>query len=127
MAFQAPHIDELSVRVVVDSRYERFLPKTSHPLVRIEHIGRIPGRPDMKRTLVCVVLAAAGLVPDRPVIAHHSFAAQYDANQQVTLKGTLLAPQLWGDPLGPYTKVLPLLPAMLVALAMLDEAVKGLR
>ena len=51
MAFQAPVVDELSVRVVVDSRYERFLPKASHPLVRIEHVGRIPGRPDM--TVAC--------------------------------------------------------------------------
>ena len=51
MAFQAPVVDELSVRVVVDSRYERFLPKASHPLVRIEHVGRIPGRPNM--TVAC--------------------------------------------------------------------------
>jgi 7,8-dihydropterin-6-yl-methyl-4-(beta-D-ribofuranosyl)aminobenzene 5'-phosphate synthase len=51
MAFQAPVVDELSVRVVVDSRYERFLPKASHSLVRIEHIGRIPGRPNT--TLAC--------------------------------------------------------------------------
>ena len=51
MAFAAPVVDELSVRVVVDSRYERFLPKASHPLVHVEHIGRIPGRPNM--TLAC--------------------------------------------------------------------------
>jgi len=51
MAFHAPVVDELSVQVVVDSRYERFLPKASHPLVRIEHIGRIPGRPNT--TLAC--------------------------------------------------------------------------
>ena len=42
--FKAPVVDELSVRVVVDSSYERFLPKASHPLVGIEHVGRIPGR-----------------------------------------------------------------------------------
>jgi 7,8-dihydropterin-6-yl-methyl-4-(beta-D-ribofuranosyl)aminobenzene 5'-phosphate synthase len=47
MPFEAPIVDELSVRVVVDSRYERFLPKTQHPYVRVEHIGRIPGRPNM--------------------------------------------------------------------------------
>jgi 7,8-dihydropterin-6-yl-methyl-4-(beta-D-ribofuranosyl)aminobenzene 5'-phosphate synthase len=47
MTFQAPVVDELAIRVVVDSRYERFLPKASHRQVRIEHIGRIPGRPDM--------------------------------------------------------------------------------
>ena len=51
MAFQTPVVDQLSVRVVVDSRYERFLPKASHPLVQIEHVGRIPGRPDM--TVAC--------------------------------------------------------------------------
>lgn len=43
-AFKAPVVDELSVRVVVDSHYERFLPKATHPHVRIEHVGRIPGR-----------------------------------------------------------------------------------
>ncbi len=42
--FEAPVVDELTVRVVVDSRYERFLPKATHPLVQIEHVGRIPGR-----------------------------------------------------------------------------------
>jgi 7,8-dihydropterin-6-yl-methyl-4-(beta-D-ribofuranosyl)aminobenzene 5'-phosphate synthase len=42
--FKAPVVDELSVRVVVDSHYERFLPKAAHPQVRIEHVGRIPGR-----------------------------------------------------------------------------------
>jgi 7,8-dihydropterin-6-yl-methyl-4-(beta-D-ribofuranosyl)aminobenzene 5'-phosphate synthase len=44
--FQTPVVDSLAVRVVVDSRYERFLPKMQHPLARIEHVGRIPGRPD---------------------------------------------------------------------------------
>lgn len=42
--FTAPVVDELSVRVLVDSHYERFLPKASHAHVRIEHVGRIPGR-----------------------------------------------------------------------------------
>jgi 7,8-dihydropterin-6-yl-methyl-4-(beta-D-ribofuranosyl)aminobenzene 5'-phosphate synthase len=45
MSFQAPVVDELSVRVVVDARYERFLPKASHRYVQIEHMGRVPGRP----------------------------------------------------------------------------------
>lgn len=47
MTFQTPVVDELAIRVVVDSRYERFLPKATHAQVRIEHIGRIPGRPEM--------------------------------------------------------------------------------
>ena len=42
--FAAPVVDHLSVRVVVDSRYERFLPKATHPHVAIEHVGSIPGR-----------------------------------------------------------------------------------
>ena len=35
-AFKTPVVDALSVRVLVDSRYERFLPKASHPSVQIE-------------------------------------------------------------------------------------------
>jgi 7,8-dihydropterin-6-yl-methyl-4-(beta-D-ribofuranosyl)aminobenzene 5'-phosphate synthase len=44
MKFAAPTVDRLSVRVVVDSHYERFLPKATHPFVAIEHVGAIPGR-----------------------------------------------------------------------------------
>jgi uncharacterized protein YbjT (DUF2867 family) len=35
--------------------------------------------------------------------------------------GTVLAPQLWLDPLGPYLKIVPLLLATMLALAILDE------
>lgn len=42
--FEAPVVDELSVRVVVDSHYDRFLPKAEHPVVKIEHISQVPGR-----------------------------------------------------------------------------------
>ena len=43
--FRAPAVDSLSVRVVVDSHYERFLPRAEHEHVAIEHVGSIPGRP----------------------------------------------------------------------------------
>ncbi len=39
------------MRVIIDSRYERFLPKASRPSVTIEHVGRIPGR--QMTTLAC--------------------------------------------------------------------------
>ena len=42
--FAAPVVDTLSVRVVVDSFYERFVPKSEHPMAGIEHVGRVPGR-----------------------------------------------------------------------------------
>ena len=42
--FAAPTVDQLFVRVVVDSRYERFLPKMMHPFTAIEHVGQVPGR-----------------------------------------------------------------------------------
>ncbi|MCH7864919.1 MAG: hypothetical protein IIC56_06875, partial [Proteobacteria bacterium] len=42
--FEAPVVARLSVRVVVDSVYERFLPAVTHPFVAIEHVGKIPGR-----------------------------------------------------------------------------------
>jgi uncharacterized protein YbjT (DUF2867 family) len=37
------------------------------------------------------------------------------------LVGTLLAPQLWADPLGPFTKIVPMLVATLFTLAILEE------
>jgi 7,8-dihydropterin-6-yl-methyl-4-(beta-D-ribofuranosyl)aminobenzene 5'-phosphate synthase len=42
--FEAPVVDQLAVRVVVDSRYERFLPKMTHPFTAIENVGQVPGR-----------------------------------------------------------------------------------
>jgi len=49
--FAAPLVDRLSVRVIVDSRYERFLPKATHPACAIEHVGAVAGRP--MTTLAC--------------------------------------------------------------------------
>ncbi len=42
--FEAPIVDALSIRVVTDSYYDRFLPKPAHPAVVIENVSRIPGR-----------------------------------------------------------------------------------
>ena len=42
--FSAPVVDSLAIRVVVDSRYESYLPKESHPFVKIKHVGSIPGK-----------------------------------------------------------------------------------
>ncbi|MEK9677219.1 MAG: MBL fold metallo-hydrolase [Rhodospirillaceae bacterium] len=42
--FAAPAVDQLSIRVLVDSFYERFMPKGEHPEVKIEHAGRLPGK-----------------------------------------------------------------------------------
>ena len=43
--FTAPTVDRLSVRLVVDSYHDIFMPKAEHPDVRIEHVARMPGRP----------------------------------------------------------------------------------
>ena len=42
--FKAAVVDHLSVRVVVDSRYELVLPKEDHRFVNVEHVGIVPGR-----------------------------------------------------------------------------------
>ena len=42
--FAAPLVERLSVRVVVDSFYERFIPDATHPAVTIEHVRQIRGR-----------------------------------------------------------------------------------
>src|SRR5215469_6276875 len=49
--FQAPAVTSLSVRLVVDSYHDIFMPKAEHPLCRIEHVGRMPGRE--KETFAC--------------------------------------------------------------------------
>ena len=41
----------------------------------------------MKNALFALVFAAA--VPSAAVLAHHSFASEFDANQPVSLKGTV--------------------------------------
>lgn len=47
--FKAPVVDSLSVRVVVDSVFDQFMPKATHPSVTIEHVGRI--RSNLNSTL----------------------------------------------------------------------------
>jgi 7,8-dihydropterin-6-yl-methyl-4-(beta-D-ribofuranosyl)aminobenzene 5'-phosphate synthase len=47
--FNAPVVDSLSVRVVVDSVFDQFMPKSTHPVVKIEHVGRI--RSNLNSTL----------------------------------------------------------------------------
>src|SRR5438067_3325809 len=42
--FKPPTVESLSVRVVVDSFFDQFMPKQTHPQVAIEHVSRIPGR-----------------------------------------------------------------------------------
>jgi 7,8-dihydropterin-6-yl-methyl-4-(beta-D-ribofuranosyl)aminobenzene 5'-phosphate synthase len=42
--FQAPTVKSLSVRLVVDSYFDQFMPKQEHQFCRIEHVSRIAGR-----------------------------------------------------------------------------------
>ena len=42
--FQAPTVESLSVRVVVDLFFDQFMPKQTHPNCRVEHVSRIRGR-----------------------------------------------------------------------------------
>lgn len=49
--FKPPVVDRLSVRLVVDSYHDIFMPKAEHPHVRIEHVARMPGR--QQETFAC--------------------------------------------------------------------------
>jgi 7,8-dihydropterin-6-yl-methyl-4-(beta-D-ribofuranosyl)aminobenzene 5'-phosphate synthase len=49
--FAAPLVDRLSVRLVVDSYFDLFMPKATHSHVAIEHVSRILGRETS--TLAC--------------------------------------------------------------------------
>jgi 7,8-dihydropterin-6-yl-methyl-4-(beta-D-ribofuranosyl)aminobenzene 5'-phosphate synthase len=42
-AFAAPIVESLSVRLLVDSFYDRFIADASHPMVKIEHVRHIIG------------------------------------------------------------------------------------
>ena len=44
--FKPPVVESLSVRVVVDSVFDQFMPKATHPMVAIEHVGRIRSDPN---------------------------------------------------------------------------------
>ncbi len=46
---------------------------------------------------LAVVAALGLLIPAVPVLAHHSFAAEYDASKPVTLKGTVTKVE-WTNP-----------------------------
>ena len=41
--FTASVVKTLSVRLLVDSFYDRFIGDASHPMVKIEHVRHIPG------------------------------------------------------------------------------------
>ena len=49
------------------------------------------------RYRIGVFAAVAALLATGPVVAHHSFAAEYDANKPVTLKGTVTKVE-WTNP-----------------------------
>ena len=49
--FSATTVDRLSIRVVVDSSYDLFMPRPENPHVAVEHITYIPGR--QMTTLAC--------------------------------------------------------------------------
>jgi hypothetical protein len=53
----------------------------------------------MTRRLVLKAALAAGVTAATPLYAHHSFAAEYDVNQPITLKGTLSKME-WVNPHG---------------------------
>lgn len=51
----------------------------------------------MRRSVVGLVTALAICTADRPVTAHHSFAAQYDRDKPVTVQGTVIRIE-WMNP-----------------------------
>jgi hypothetical protein len=51
----------------------------------------------MRSKLIVVIAGVAWLAATVPVVAHHAFAAEFDANQPVTLKGAVTKVE-WTNP-----------------------------
>jgi hypothetical protein len=51
----------------------------------------------MKRVRALVALVVAGCATTAAAVAHHSFSAEYDAKQPITLKGTVIKME-WINP-----------------------------
>ena len=51
----------------------------------------------MKAAVTVVVVAAGLLLAARPIVAHHAFAAEFDAKKPVTLTGTVTKVE-WRNP-----------------------------
>jgi hypothetical protein len=51
----------------------------------------------MRRSILSVIVAAAALLISRPLLAHHSFAAEYDATKPITLTGSVTRVE-WMNP-----------------------------
>src|SRR5579884_2475917 len=45
--FTPPVVESLSVRVVVDSVFDQFMPKATHPMCAIEHVSRFRDHPNL--------------------------------------------------------------------------------
>jgi hypothetical protein len=66
------------------------LPPRYNPLKRGFFIGILAGRTGVINiSKVALAIAAGSILCALPALAHHSFAAEYDSNKPITIKGTI--------------------------------------
>ena len=90
----------------------------------LEHLtqaGLAPANAELGLVLGSLIDIALGFAVCVRRLARRALQAMMIVPLAYLLIGTIAAPQLWADPLGPYVKIIPVLLATCFTLAILDE------
>jgi hypothetical protein len=64
--------------------------RPSRKLANLVFLGRFAPEEDQMKKIACTLLVVTAVMMSHAVFAHHSFAAEFDGQKPVTLKGTVV-------------------------------------